>query len=328
VPTRNIDEAEKIAAREMVKTLDDAQKEIDIFSQRVRRTFEDRRFAVLEKVAGELRDSKELFQDGSWKLKVFHDAFDKPPTGTTRQWQQDFAAYGAWKQEFPDSVTARTAQIGTIVSWAWDARGTKYANETSTNAFAIFHERLKSALVIFEEARALPEKDPCLQLAGMRIALGQAWDAKYFDLLISEALAFDPTFYHILVLRSYSLLPRWHGAPGDWEDFAEETNEILGGLGSETYARIIIARAQDYTSIFVSTRASWPETRKGLMILRDKYPDSFEILSYTAKLATLGNDRKLANECFEKIGNRHCSTVWKNPEHLVHYRTYAQTGKW
>ncbi|MDQ3621744.1 MAG: hypothetical protein M3463_04540 [Verrucomicrobiota bacterium] len=103
-------------------------------------------------------------------------------------------------------------------------------------------------------------------------------------------------------MRAYSLLPRWHGEPGDWEAHAEQASARPDGLGVETYARIVINLRRYHENIFRETKASWPKTREGLEQLRKKYPTSLEILSNSALLATLAEDRPLAKEMFDRLG--------------------------
>ena len=101
-----------------------------------------------------------------------------------------------------------------------------------------------------------------------------------------------------------------------------------GGLGAEVYARIVMDLDGYYDNIFRETQASWLLTRDGLAQMREKYPDSLEILSVSAKLATQAEDRALAQKLFEQIGDRYLPNTWRTPERFVHYRHWAQTGAW
>jgi hypothetical protein len=162
----------------------------------------------------------------------------------------------------------------------------------------------------------------------MNIALGQGWPKEEFEKLVTDATTFDPTFWHIHPVRCYSLLPRWHGKKGDWEAYAHKISNQPDGLGDETYARILMNISGRYGNLFQESKASWPKAKTGLAILRKKYPESLEFLSQTARLATMGDDRTLAASAFDEIGGRYLESVWRKPERLIHFRTWAKTGKW
>jgi hypothetical protein len=110
--------------------------------------------------------------------------------------------------------------------------------------------------------------------------------------------------------------------------YAEDASARPDGLGAETYARIVIVLWRYYDNIFRETKASWPRVREGLEQMRKKYPESLDIISQTAMLATLAEDRALAKEMFDQLGDTYLKDVWSKPERFVHYRKWAETGAW
>ena len=61
--------------------------------------------------------------------------------------------------------------------------------------------------------------------------------------------------------------------------------------------------------------------------MRQMYPNSLTILNTTAKLATLADDRLLAREIFDRLGDTYLPDVWGEPERFAHYRKLAQLDK-
>ncbi|MFD2255761.1 hypothetical protein ACFSSA_03650 [Luteolibacter algae] len=327
-PIEHIDTAERIEAAKLITTEDPANHEIRIFTAEIRGAFDEGKFDQLEKIAAELRNSRALFPNGSWKSKVFYDALDNRFNQGEDFWLTDFKTYEAWEKAFPNSLTRRIGLINMLTEYAWHARGNGYASDVTRENHRLFQERLAMAAEIFGETRNHPDKDACCQLAAMTVALGQGWPKKDFQTLTKEALAIDPTFWHIYPSHCYAMLPRWYGEEGEWEKIALEAANAPGGLGDEVYARIVINLSSYYGNIFRESRALWPRTRDGLAILSKKYPTSLEFPSQTARLATMGNDRALAKASFDQIGEKYLESVWKKPERLVHFRTWAETGKW
>ncbi len=327
-PVEHIDAAERVAAAKLVPTLDPVQNDIRIFKAEIRGAFDERKFDLLEKTAAELRQSKALFGEGSWKLKIFYDALEERFNQGQDFWLTDIKTYEAWEKSYPHSLARRIGSIKLLTAYAWYARGSGYARDVTEENHRLFQVRLEMAAKVFAETRDLPEKDPCCQLAAMTIALGQGWSKARFDALLTEATALDPTFWHIHPMRCYSLLPRWYGEEGEWEAYAEKASQQSGGLGDEAYARIVMSMNSHYGNTFRESKASWPKTKTGLAILKTKFPASLEFPSQIARLATMGDDQVLAKSAFAEIGDRFLESVWKKPERLVHFRTWAETGKW
>jgi hypothetical protein len=161
----------------------------------------------------------------------------------------------------------------------------------------------------------------------LRVALGEGWPKAKYDALAAEAVAFEPKFWAFDTARAYSLLSRWHGAPGDWEAYAEQASARPEGLGAEAYARIAMSMRGYYENIFRESQASWPKTREGLEEMRKAYPDSLDILSNSALLAAQAGDRALSKEMFERLGDAYLPGVWGKPERFVQCRQWAQTGQ-
>ena len=67
---------------------------------------------------------------------------------------------------------------------------------------------------------------------------------------------------------------------------------------------IVMALHGYYDNIFRETKASWPKVWSGLKRMRELYPDSVDIMSEAALLATQAHDRDFAKEMFDQIGDR------------------------
>ena len=324
----NIDQTEQEIAKGLKAVTDPVRQEIDAFKVATRKIFDERRFDDLEKLAADLRANKSLFRDGSWKILHFYESFTLSTKEEDKTWKAVEKINQEWIDAKPGSITAYVAQANFFVDYAWYVRGSGFASSVSDRENFSFAKRLESAFEILRTSRTFPEKDPMWWNVALTTAIGQGWPKADFDHLIDEAVAFEPNYHSHDLQRAYSLLPRWHGEPGDWEAYAMKAAERKGGLGAETYARIVIDLRRYHEQIFRNSKASWPKTKEGLQQLRMKYPESLEFINEAALLATMAEDQAYAREMFDLLGDTYLPFVFRKPESFAHYRHWAQTGTW
>ncbi|MHA3771796.1 hypothetical protein ACXR0O_09700 [Verrucomicrobiota bacterium sgz303538] len=324
----HIDAAERAAAAKLKVANDPIQEEAYAFRVEVRQAYNNRQFDELEKRATALRAAKETFGNGSWKLAQFYAAFGCRDDEPESMWQLHDQIHKDWIAAKPASITARVAYADFLTEYAWRARGTGYANTVTQQGWQLFQQRMNAAHKVLVDARKLQEKDPYWWLVALQVARGEGWPKAQYDALVTEAKSVEPKFWGYHTERAFSLLPRWYGEEGDWETYAEQEAERPDGLGAEMYARIVMNLRGYHENIFRETKASWPKTREGLEQLRKKYPKSLEFVNQTAMLATVAQDRELAKEMFDQLGDNYMPSVWRKPERFAHYRNWANTGEW
>ncbi|MFC7337507.1 DUF4034 domain-containing protein [Haloferula chungangensis] len=327
-PVEHIDAAERLAATNLETSRDPIDKEIKVFKAEVRGAFDEERFEELDKQASEQRTSRPVFDNGSEKLFQFYEGLsNRFHTGEDGH-LTDFAKYERWLKKHPDSLAAHIGLADLWVDYAWFARGSGYADTVSDAQWQAFRQRLEQAGETLGKAAKLPESDPYWYCVALTVGLGQGWSADVFNQVTSEGNKLAPTFWSIDNKRAHTLLPRWFGEEGDWEAYADKVSKRKDGLGAEAYARIVMQLSTFYADVFRDSDASWEITREGLLILRKKYPKSIYIHNCLAYYAVLGRDRDLAKATFEELGDEYDEEVWEEPERYVHFRTWAQTGKW
>ncbi len=327
-PVEHIDAAERLEATKLEIARDPIGKEIDVFRAEVRGAFDEERFGELDEMAKDLRKSSAVFDNGSVKLFQFYEGLADRYNSGENGYLTDFKKYDKWRESNPESLAAAIGLANLWIEYAWFARGSGYSDTVSDEQWEAFGARLDAAGKTLGEAAKLSDSDPYWYVVALTVGLGQGWPAENFDAVTEEGNKLAPTFWGIDVKRAYSLLPRWHGEPGDWEKFAEKVSRRKGGLGAEAYARIVMNQSSFYPNMFRDSKASWKITREGLLTLREKYPKSKVIHNYLAYFAVSGRDRELAKATFDELGEEYSPEVWGKPELFVHFRTWARTGKW
>lgn len=324
-PAETVDPARKAAAKKLKIVKDPTIEEIETAGHNCRQAYNNSRFDELEKLFTEARDNKALFRDGQWKLAQLYRSLTCRDEEPESMWELHDRIHEAWIAAKPDSLTARIAHADFFIAYAWHARGSGFANTVPPKAWKTFEIRLGKAAKILEKAKELNLKDPHYWQVLLTVGLGQGWDKATFDAVVAKAVEEEPKYYPVDEVRACTLLPRWHGEPGDWEEYALKAAERPGGLGAEAYARIVTEMWGYHDNIFRETKVSWSKTKEGLQLLRTRYPDSITHLHLAARFAAEAGDIPYSKECFDQIGDAVYLGIWTNSTTFLKYRDWVQT---
>ena len=321
---RLVNDANVPAAAQPRFVKDPVSKEISAFRHSVRQLYNASNFDELEKIAAELCATKARYGNGWWKIESFYDSLECAEDEQERMWRLHDQIHRDWIAKKPASISARVAYADFFCCYAWHARGFGYADSVKAEGWKLFRERLSSAHKVVDEARKIKEKDPYLGIVALRVAQGEGPEKAEYDAILDEAYAAEPAFWRYDAKRAYSLLPRWHGKPGEWEAFALKAAARPSGLGAEIYARIVLNLDDFYGNIFDESDASWPKTREGLELMLKRYPDSLEIANEAARLAYLARDRDMAKAMFARLDGSCVASVWSGPEQFFGAQKWVQ----
>jgi hypothetical protein len=298
------------------------------FGRQVRALLVAKQYDSLEHIARRLRQERTRWPNGSWKLRSYYDeAFDGPVVKTSEsEWKMFLEQLREWIAVRPTSVTAHVALAHAVIEYGWHARGRGYAHEVTEAAHRLLHERLEQADSVLQAAARLKEFCPATAATRLRVALADHdWSRERYDSLFEAAVAAEPSYEQYYERKAYYLLPRWHGREGEWQRWAEQVADRIGGEeGDAMYARIVWLLVEyQGTDMFEDDGVSWERTSRGYQYLTRTYPNSLELQSQYALLATWTEDRDHARAMFERIGPRVEPTVWPSRDGFVQWRDWA-----
>jgi hypothetical protein len=305
---------------------DPIHAEVDSWRYKVRDYYNSSNFAALESTMKEIRAGDPFFKNGSWKIYQFYQCLRCRDSEVESMWQLHDRIHQAWEKAYPQSIAARIAHADFFTSYAWQARGSGWSNSVGKEGWRLFEQRLATAQQILDQAKPLQPADPMWWNVEMTVALGQGWDQARYAKMLREAQQAAPQFWHYNLQLSKYLLPRWYGRPGDWEKAAAADIKRSGGLGLETYARTVANMRGYYDNIFRETKASWPDTKAGFEVMRQKYPDSLEILSAYCCLACQADDRALAKQLFQQLNGFFDQEIWGSSSFFQKCHDWALSG--
>ncbi len=316
------EEADADAPRVQYSGKDKVRSEVDAFLFKTRSYYNSSNFKALENSMKEIREGEPVFANGSWKIFNFYDSLECADSEKEGMWQLHERIHKAWLATYPDSITARIAYADFLVDYAWHARGYDYANTVTEEGWRLMKERLAAAQRVLDEAKPMKPQCPMWWQVQLHIALGQDWNHADYGRVYNEAKSLFPKFWAYDCSLAHYLLPRWHGQPGDWEKAAAAGMQRPDGLGAEVYARVVASQLGYYDNVFKETQASWPHTRDGMEVMRQKYPESLQILNQYCKLAYLAGDRAKAQELYGQLKGYKDERVWDG-EDYANFQTWV-----
>lgn len=281
-----------------------------------------RNYDEIERVAQKLQQENRVGMDGYSMLRSFMDGLQyqdeaAPGDSPDLRWQRVWERLQQWKKARPNSVIASVAQLETQTNWAANVRGGAYASEVTEEQWAGMEQHLAKAAKIIAK---LPPKAANFPLTGPEL-LG--WGL-YSSMPPSEAHAiwtnFNRKFPASLELaRAYCmrLLPRWGGAPGEWEKLASSwANQAPGEAGDIRYAQLMMMMGRQLNKnspYWSENKLDWPRTRRGLRALVKKHPQSLALATGLMQLSVDKGDRATAQDALIRhVKNRASATRFKS----------------
>lgn len=270
------------------------------------------RFTELDCLADEARSGKTRFSGGEWRLHSIYRGLDKPLLHPTQKdWKEHLARLAKWTATNPSSITARVAESEAYSNFAWDARGTGWAESVSSDGWKVYEARAAKARQILESAAKLTNKCPEWFVAMQMVAQEQSWNLDQIKDLLRRGSGFDPTYYYVYTKHANLLLPKWFGEEGETEKFVEEVANRFSGKESDlVYAQLstsLICKCGEHEFV---KRLSWPRIQKGYAAMEEKYGMSYTNLNSLAYIASVNNDSEVAHKMFERIGEQRDDEQW------------------
>jgi hypothetical protein len=289
-------------------------------------------FAWLEKNIRQYRKSKERVAGGVWLLRAAYIGLENPDFNggkvTDDDWRAHFEIFERWKDAYPDSISARIAAANAWTTYAWEVRGTGYANTVSDENLRLFEQRISEAKKELTEARRSDERCPEWYSQMLTVAQAESADWDEYNEIYDEGVALEPTYYYLYRAKSYYLLPQWHGNEGDWPRFAEETSDRIGGDEGKMLYFILVADMYGVyrRKIFLENKLSWERVKDGFDAMQRKYKASNTRLNEFAALAGYAADHVAAKAAFDEIGEKWDPGVWRKKDRFDGAKTISEFG--
>jgi hypothetical protein len=297
------------------------------FSNEVLEAIEKEDFEKLETMAHQINIQKERFPGGDWKISRFYQVI-YPPAGQGKDvdWLKRLSKLQSWKEKYPDSIYANLAVAYCQIGYGWNIRGGGFANEVTTEQFALFEKMLLKAEKTLEGVSK--KRNVCMAwYRGMQfLGTGLGWSKSKMNELVESGFAVEPLYYDLYEGHAMYLLPRWHGEEGEWVIFAEElANRVGGNEGDIIYAEICwrTSRVYDVVKFFDQHKLKWSRIKKGFQAREEKYGPSYRYMNAYCLLAGGWGDKITTRILMKKLGDRWEPDFWHEKKYFDEYKRWA-----
>jgi hypothetical protein len=282
--------------------------------------FDARQFAELESLEQELRRSKARFAGGDWKLHYFYDALSAP---IERDWVELIAALKVWQEARPTSAVPPLLLANAYANYAWFARGNGQPDTVTETGWSLFKDRLNQAAFFLNTSRHRSDTNPQWYTTALLIARGLQWPRDRVDTFVKESAALEPLYQHTYAAMAVFLLPRWFGTPGDWEAFAQDTAERIGGReGSAVYNQIVVRVAVQigHKAFFDANEINWRKVQWGFADREKLYGTGLQSLNAMCGLAGAIDDKYAARAFLKRIGDAWDQPFWRTRQNFDKFK--------
>ena len=266
--------------------------------------------------------------------------------GLEAWFQGQLGLIDAWLKQKPKSVTARVAKAKAYIAYAWDARGSEFADKVPEDAWKLFTERMETAQDILDETARLKPRDVCVFTTMIGIGKSLDWDKEKMERTAQRALQISKKDYKLIDMMTLSLLPRWGGEPGDLGKLALWFSEqIKGPEGLSAYMRVVRGAHTEEISLkrglkgespeayrdftdpaVVLEEFSAPKLKAALPVVLKRRAKNSVSMNHACWIYCVLEDRTGAKSMFDKLGDKPELSVWETQENFDHWRKWAGAG--
>jgi tetratricopeptide (TPR) repeat protein len=310
---------------EIVNFLKEQKAEIPVYQHQVLTLLEAKKFSEADQILKSLQQTKSVDENGESEFaKVYTEIVDMNDARNILT---------EWKNKIPKSALALSLLGSGYTAYAWEARGGGYNKSVSVEALTEFKKRLEQAKIFYDQAIEL---DPTnlFSVTGLVMA-GKAnlkLDINNKKLFIKYNNRSDPDNFYLQKQMLDSLTPKWGGNLVELMNFARfqldssAPNSKAPLLLPLAHWDIALDRYPHKIRSYFEKPINWEESKKGLDIAVQRFPNSVEVRTLYLRTALYANYPREARLQYEKIKDRMELKYFTNPEEMLEIKRIMEMG--
>ncbi|HEY9789020.1 MAG TPA: DUF4034 domain-containing protein [Candidatus Obscuribacterales bacterium] len=289
----------------------------------------DHNYKVLDKLCCDTLAGDQMLAAGLNRSDYLYSAFvlqgrDFKPL-SDGEYQQLIAQLNEWAKQFPKSVHPTVVLATVYDRWAWKARGGGYAETVSQDGWRLMSQREGVANKFAKAAVAAPGSSARAYYLLLKMDKDNGASKEASDKLFKAAVGKFPNYRMFYFARILALQPRWGGAAGEWERFANQSADAVGGVeGDVFYAQLLwyVDKTTWYsdTGIYKLFKVDYARAKRGFEALLAAKPHSLAVISAYCHAAATAADKPTALKLFAKLNGRMDREAWDGEQDYARWR--------
>jgi hypothetical protein len=226
----------------------------------------------------------------------------------------------------PASLRAASKGMN-LVSYAWDARGSGWANSVTEDGWRLMNERLIQAKTLLENAWENDPTESLVSEAMLRVALGLNFERAVMDRWWQRAMRADPHNTEACSKKMYFLEPKWHGSQEDMITFGRfllkqerwQDRQPLQLISAHT-----ISASYGDEDTYYRDADVWQDMDQVFSGFLQRFPEQIHERTRYAYFAVKAQQWKIAHQQFTLLADKPRWNVFSSP---THYRYVQQRAK-
>ncbi len=236
-----------------------------------------------------------------------------------------------WSRQNIASPALHTLRGMYFILYAWQARGTGWANTVTPEMKKLFRERLDIARTELAYAYELNPADPNSSAIMLVVERGSNPDSAAMETWFQRAIAADPYHTRAFLSKQTYLYPKWRGSIAETLQFARAGSALgphnprlfllLPNAHNELYWRTDEGERDGYYNAEV-----WAELLALYQQATARYPDHHLIHNSFARDAVRAGQHAVARREFALVGEVWAPEVWDDAAEFTVAREKANAG--
>ncbi|MDB5357808.1 MAG: hypothetical protein JWN24_4261 [Phycisphaerales bacterium] len=236
--------------------------------------------------------------------------------------------YAPLAQAMPDRPEPFLFKGIFYIAYAWDARGSGFANTVTEDGWKLFGERLDTAGQALTKAWELDPKDPRAATKMITVELGQGKGREVMERWFKRAMEADPDNREACKAKLYYLQPKWHGSPQAMLQFGHDCLDSKNWYGTIPFTLIdahdeLMAYVQD-PDAYLRLPVVWQDYQSVYEPYLRARPENNLAGSAYALLACKSGNWEIAKREFDTLGDKMEPRIFGGVEVMESYRKTAE----
>ena len=234
--------------------------------------------------------------------------------------------YPAYQKAMPGSWYPLLFKAQNEIQWAWDARGSGWANTVTPQGWKLMGERIAAARSTLEQAWRIDPTQSPIAREMVTVCMAES-DRQGLEQWFRRGIEANPDDYQLCHNKLYAIMPRWLGSHEEMLAFARQcaaTENVFGGIPNILLdAHQMIADESPDAAQYWRQPTVWDETRKVFENRVLVYPTRYNRSRYAEWAARCEHWDVVAALC-QKLGEYPDRTVFPDREAYKALRAKAQ----